>query len=853
MRTISTTSQARWKDSCAPSAQVDLTVVANGEEPVQVFTPSTSTTPGLALVPAGIAPPTVAAVITDGGSGGLLPAGSYVYLYCYASSAYPNVEADTTAGGFLWPKSNPSPVPTVFTNTLNHKITVTVATTTRPDIDKILIYRNQNLGITAITYAQIVAQAGQLFFVGFVDNNPSVATVAFTDNVAATQEELEVDNFEPPQAWKAVYLDPYWYTGGNPDLIVPVTIDSSGGCTATDNAFFAGRNGQFVTFDGITTGGFDGQGTFYYLFNTMTDCYVSVSQDLSSQDFPGYVGTTTMRVRGIAGVIYRSKARNPFGWGYTEYQTSGDSQIRVTQPFAQQLGGYLVSIAVMPQQRLIKVDFERRPQCFVIDVSVPLETNFAQATRLLDSRYIVTAHDSQFLALLPGGDTALRGIDTSNFDIVQSDAGGQAPVSDPVFQTLRQMRTANDAGRQFHGVFDSQTELSAFWIKTANDPNGLLAIDTCLLFHGPSGQWSLLRDLDVTASCSVYDPVLLQNITLIGTASGQICQAFAPGVAQNVVSISAPVQNAAQYTVYTVLVNSAGSSLASQYFDIYQNPGAFDRFYFALSGVALTIPAQPTGCTLRQIFLPNPQFNSAVFVAGQIRVAMSAAGYTSTSVSSATVTATAPADGMLPANSAGTAPVTITQSTPSYATGTLQINSPVFPPTGLVGTWAMVYDANGQNEQWCRVSGALTGVSGGGAQFYTNAWLNPYTGLVSSYPIPSPPVGYTVRVGVINCEAQTYFQPSDTVSGQRVEIWATQDNVDTANQWARYYAEFDTNIYGAPFQLKQPTRGSGVPSNNWTTGSGIPTGLIPQFGIRFIERGYGAYVLSSFTLFGQAP
>lgn len=849
--TVATTTQTYWKDCWAPSDTVNLTLRSNGEESVQVYTTART------LVPAVIPTPTVAATLADGGSSGGLAAGNYVYLYVYASTAYPSVEADTTAGGFEWPKGQPSPVSLVYANTANHKINVTVSTSQRADIDRILIYRNDDPTITNLTYAQIVGQAGQVFYVGFVENNPAVATITFTDAVQSLQEEMEVDNFGAPQFWKCEYIDPYWYGIGNPDLAVPVTIDSSGGLTATTNAFFSGRNGQLVTFDGINTGGFDGVGTFYYLYNTATVCYVSVSADLSSQDFPGYVGTTTMRVRGFSGTLYRSKARNPFAWGYTQYQTAGNSQVRVTQQFAQEIGGYGVAIAVLPVNRQLKIDMERPSRCYAIDVSVPLESNFQQATRLLDSRYIVTAHDSQFPCLVGGTGTALRGFDTSNFAIVQSDSNDQAPISDDVFQTLRTEITANNAGRQFHGVYDPETELSAFWFKQSNDPQNLITIDSCLLYHGPSGQWSFLRDLDVTASLSVYDPVALQNLTLIGTANGQICQAFVPGVFTNQLSPSVLASNPqqyrmlvtqpAQYTQYTVQVTAAGVVNSGTYFDLNRDPINIDRFVFIVinGGVAPPTTA-PANTTLRIVLIPTAQQNAPSAWANLLRVEMASIGYTSVSLVSTTVTATAPIDGALPAFNAQTAPVTITQSAPTTQTGQLVLSFGYVgggAPSGVVGNWIALYDSNGQNEQWARITNF---------NYTTNAWFNPYTLTVSPFTTASPPVGFNAVLGLIDCEAQTYFQPSDTVSGQRVELWSTRENSDAANQWCRLYAEFDSTLYGNPFQLSPTKRGDNVTlSDNWETGNKVPTSLMAQFGIRFIERGYGDFTMLSFTLFGK--
>lgn len=851
--TVSTSCQSRFKDCCAPSSQVGLTLVSNGEEPVQVYTTAQT------LVPAGFQAPTVAATMGDAGAGGVLPAGYVYYLYVYASSQYPNVEADTTAGGFEWPKSQPSPVSAVYNNTVNHKINVTVTKTTRADVDRILIYRT-SFGVTntPLSLQQIEAQAGQVFYVGFVVNDGNAGTAIFTDNVAAPQEELEVDNFPAPQFWFCIYVDPYWYGVGNPDLAVPVTLDSSSNANATTNSFFSGRQGQLVTFDGITTGGFDGKGTFYFLYSSPTVANVSVSADLSTTDFPGYVGTTTMRVRGYAGTLYRSKARNPFAWGYTEYQTAGDSQIRVTQTFAQVLGGYACAMALIPEQRLLKIDLERPNRSYAIDVSIPLESNFQQALKLLDSRYIVTSHFTQILALLNNGQTALRGFDSSNFAIVQGDASDQAPVSDEIFQSCRSAITAGDTARLFHGVFDPQTELSAFWIKTTVEASNTVPIDLCLLYHGPSGQWSTMRDFGITASESVYDPVTLQTITLVGTMDGVIAQAFVvsanlfedtiPFAGGNLTSGSGIVTTVGPTNYFLILFT--GTVLNGQYFDISPGPGepALDRFYFKIGSGADTPPAVPPNGRLFKVvsFTGDP---GAVPLA--LRPAIIATGSYDAMIAGNFNTIIAyPLIGGIPDCDSGTCPAIVSYLT--TPTGSWNVFNSfyafIFGGNSLPGCWALFCDPLlGTREAWGHIL-SFTATS-----MIIDLWVNPYTLQVSTAPPSGTALaGDAFMLGLINCEAQTCFQPSMSDPSQMEELWATIQNVSAASQWGRIYQEFDSTYYETPFPLVRDTRQNGVPSDNWITSTGIPSTLVNQFGLRLIERGFGDFRLLGFTVMAKA-
>lgn len=517
---LSTTNQSRWPDCFAPSAKVGLTVRSNGEERVLVYTDQRE------LVQAGFDPPAVAPAITDSGAGSL-GAGFVVYRYCYASSIYPNVEAVETSGGEVWPKSNPSPVSAVYTVAANKANNVRVTKTTRSDVDEILIYRTSILPTSA--EAVTAGDAGNLNFVGSLGNDGIAGTAVFNDNVTAPQEQLEIDNFVASQFWKCVYEDPFWWGVGNPDLNVAVTLNGTIAITAASNVFFSGRQNQFVVFDGINSGGFDGQGTYYFRYLSANVANVSAAVDGAAAVI-GATGTTTMRVRGYAGTLYRSKARNPFAWGFTEYQAGdGGSIIRVPQQFAFPLGGHACAIAVLPDARLLKIDVENPSTCYTLNLNLAGSDGFEASKRTIDKQYVCSSHHAQFVTRFPSGETMLTGIDSANTSIIKASPSNQSPMGDEVFQTMFSMVRTGDNPRLYHGLYDPNVELSVWWIKTATDVGNLMSIDTALCFHGPSGQWSIVRDLDVTASASVFDPVTLSTITLIGTATGQIAQAFVDG------------------------------------------------------------------------------------------------------------------------------------------------------------------------------------------------------------------------------------------------------------------------------------------------------------------------------------
>jgi hypothetical protein len=217
---ISNTVQSRWRACLPTSEQARLTLYVTGEERTQVITP------GGGLVEAGFDAPTAAATLSSGAAGGP-PAGIYYYVYVYASSQYPYVQnAQTTADGELWPRSNPSPISAAISG--GNIVTVTVTKTTRADVDKILVYRTAGQGVTVGADALALAQAGLYYYVATVANNGSPGTTTVTDNgLVDTGELLELDNYKANTAWFSVFDGKYWWMAGNPELILSAGLDGT--------------------------------------------------------------------------------------------------------------------------------------------------------------------------------------------------------------------------------------------------------------------------------------------------------------------------------------------------------------------------------------------------------------------------------------------------------------------------------------------------------------------------------------------------------------------------------------------------------------------------------------------------
>lgn len=835
--------QTRWKDSYASSVRCQCTLRANGEEPVMVFTNNGT------LVQAGFDAPTAAptCAITAAGTGHIA-AGYVAYYYVYASSQYPNVEAIITAGGETWPRSNPSPVSATFHVTpTNSSVNVTVTQTTRSDVDYILIYRT----LTQTTAAEATAQglAGNAYYVGRVTNDGVGITKVFLDDVAdpTSTEQLELDNYVAPEFWVTVFDGKQWWGIGNPDLNVAVTItlNVTSVIMATDGAatFYSGRNGQIVTFDGVTFGGFDGKGSYYFKQVSTTQAAVSLTPTGGATSI-GATGTTTMRVHGFAGTLYRSKVQNPFAWGFTEYQVSGEDVLRVPQTYAFPVGGYAVAMAVMPENFLLKIDVERPNTTYVLNLQLAGRDGFENTLRKISTQFTVSSHHSQFEALLPNGGGALRGLDCWNTNVLQSDGGSQGPVDDPIYQTINLMDKSNELPRWYHGVFDPFTKLSCFWFKISDDPNDLLTIDTCAMYHGDSNQWSIMRDFDITASASVFDPVTLTTVILVGTATGQIAHAFVPDTFGNFYSADGPSSVNPLGGSSTYNLDFSGLGIVpdnASYFDL-PNIEQLIRFFFSYNSAPPTAPAAPTnGIAVRVPINGAGTLNAAM---QQLVVAATANGFSG----NATV-----AGANLTVNLPGPPPS-------DYDNGTFSdvelviIESPGDYELAFTfddfqaGHWALITKSDGSTPQYIRISGVdvNTGLRG------IDVTYNVDTNTASQNITVSMGVEPLIYTGLIECEARTYFQKNQTESQQPREIWGTFENtgydadVNPYGLFYRIYQEFDTDPINSTAIVPTQTETSNEASSmNWVARD-VPTPLAPQLGYSFTNRAWTDFQMLGF-------
>lgn len=512
--------QDRVKDCYAPAPKIDLTLRTNGEERVQVIT-SIGT-----IANAGFDAPTVQVQINVSATASS-PAWTanmywnYAYVFV-AKDAYPFVENAVTGGGSLAPRSNQSPSfgldqtnSVSFSTTLGRDITV--GTSQRSDISHIWIYRTELFGTSA--EATNAIQAGNAFWVGEIVNDPNLSFVFFTDTNVTEQEQIETDNFIAPEARYCVFDGQYFWMIGNDDLSFEVSLTASGTVVITDptNTWFDGRNGQIAIFDGITSGGFDGFGSYYIkIFSTTTaHLYYDIALTNSVTAISPY-GTTIITIRGIATVLFRSKVRNPFSWGFTDLV----NDIQVPTPYNFALGGgRATSLAVLPNLNLLKIDTEAPNKCFTLSLKNAGTPNFEPSLRSISDSYCSSIQFAQFSATNSRGLTQTWALDTKSFAIIECDGSTQNPISDTVWQTLRNL-SLNSADRIFfHGQFCPRLELNCMFVRSEGSDD---QINLCIYYHWPTDQWGTLDVFDILCSTQILDPFTNELKLIVGTSKGMI-------------------------------------------------------------------------------------------------------------------------------------------------------------------------------------------------------------------------------------------------------------------------------------------------------------------------------------------
>lgn len=536
MKIIDSNSQPYVPNCYAPVPSIDLTLICNGEQQVSVMDCLGN------FVQAGFDAPTVAPTVTSTSIAGTWPTQSYWnYVYVYAARGkYPLVQSTLTTNGSFAPRSNMSPTAQANSTTNTNKWNVSVPTSSRADIDTIWIYRTGVFNTAA--EATNSGQAGAAFFVSQLVNNPNAVSVSFIDDYAniSTGEQVELDNFSAPQFNKCIYVDPYFWAIGNDQRSFACTVDVSGLVTLTSpsDRWYTGRNGQIISFAGITSGGYDNKGNYYFkqLSNSTAQLYTDLA--LTAKGAPSQFGTTTAYIRGPSAILYRSKPRNPFSWG----ETSSINGILVPEVYTLTVGGGVATaIGVIPNYALLKIDTEKPTACYTYSLRTAGTPNFPNSKNTVSREYSVSTQQMQTAAPNRNGTEMLWGIDVKSFAIVASDGVSQTDLSTKVVQTLRSIITDGDDRLFFHTIYHPKLQILCFFIRTTAASTFL--INKMIYYHWPTDQWGTHISFDILCSAKIVHPVSRQEMVVCGSSNGFIGTLFDANMTANWVGGSGSIVN----------------------------------------------------------------------------------------------------------------------------------------------------------------------------------------------------------------------------------------------------------------------------------------------------------------------
>lgn len=723
---VATNIAGNVKPSFASSAIAGLTVRANGEEVVSVLDMNGNMVD--ASFPIGVAP-----TVTNNATASVLPVGKWAaWAYVYAAtSRYPFVENDVSIGGSLAPRGNPSPATAQVIDGSGHGKHIVAPGIVRTDVDQIWFFR------TAFFNTQIEAQtsadAGNLFFIG-ATTHTGVGSVAFDDNNSTEGGDLvEVDNFAVPTFQFVVYRDPYWWGWGNYPLSATASWTTGGVVTLTDGTkWFSGRNNQYVRLGDLTTQGIGNLGLWKFKFLTNTTAQL-VLDDGTTNATLALAGAGTVVVQGPPTTLYRSKARNPFSWGFTTVLANED---RIPETYAFKIGGGLgTAIAVIPNLPYLQISTEYPAGTFTLDLRQAGNTGFENTLRQISNFYSITSHFSQFAATREDDSVVLWGWDAKNFCILACDGFAIQPISQAVSKTLRHMTQTRSRQILAHGAYDARNRLNCLWLPTSNAD---AQVNLLVCQHAPTAQWFIHDEHDVLCSAQFQDGDTNLSKIFIGTETGFMGEAFAEG--------------------------------------FYANWISSDR--------------------------------------------------SSGSIGSATAT-------------------------------TLTRNDDIeffLDRDGYVGNWCLVTDANGENEQWGRISA----VSSDTLAF---DYIRPAIGGITSAFNPPLVAGCLFYVGIIECRAVKYFDQAQPAEDKKLtELWFDIDGTDATllaghegSTFLRYYRDRGITPYAPKINtrlnipLKQVHFDDLILAQKWFT-STPPTERIKTFGVEIVDRGFQQWRLYAITM-----
>lgn len=857
------------KNSYAPSSRLDLTLVCNGEEPNQILDSR-----GL-LSLAGIeAPTTAVTTVTGTGTTNFF---SYVYVYAI-TNRYRFIQNLVAAGGDISPRSNPSPVKSVNLNYSSSR-TLTIPTSSDLRVDKIWIYRTTSSSSADDT---TFSEAGLFFYVGEVDNDPTVSSVAYIDTTTDANdvgEQVEYDNLIAPASALCVYSDPYFYTIGSFPLEFAVRLDADDSVATinTDTDFWlAGRDKQFAKLQGVDTGGFDGAGTFYFQWLSPTNATLTTDYEGTNPAGIGLSGLTGIKIYSSATTLYRSKPNNPLAWG----ETIAISDLALPRLWTFKLdGGVATALATLPNASLLKIDLIGPTRSYVLNTKLQGQEGFRDSKRTVSEIFSASSQTLQFPYVDARGESLLAGLDLHNKALFQCNGNAHQPIGGNLIDLIRQIDLENLAN--YHGIYDPQTECFFIWIKEQGE---IAEVTKAIVYHGPSGQWSIISDFDITASALFTDTISGQTMILGGTAAGQFGELICPDKYIN--WLSDPVVgdtpmvyplNEVKLAVKKIVVNYLLQTVSTlkdhlTYFIIYlPDADGVEASFFIYFDVGTTGDSPPAiSSTFDYILVVNiADGSTSIQCMSAFRAAWNAAvpenSFATASVNNEdgdSILLTADNNvffqnsiepelgtfhGTLVLNDPGS--VRVTLNTTDFGLNHVTDDQ-------LVGTWALIETANkGRNYFWGRIRYYQ---SSDGAYWIDQIYpQNSYTGTTVTGDDT-----LNIYFGLIECAGFKSFDLAEANASKSLkEIWMAGSEAirtDTGDDGASYHDRkllflLHPQLDAAPTASEIPNtdkkaNGSTEIEMYFGTIKNFSTDKFKSFGISWKQRGYSAHEARNLTL-----
>ncbi len=445
----------------------------------------------------------------------------YIYVYCYAIGNLPKIEHTASAGGLIYPRSNPSPISASMLGPAEASFSMTISLTPSDDpaVTDIFIYRTASFANSTEGEKQVIAaaEAGLLFYVGKTKNAGSAPIIYVDTATAVTSEQVSYDNFLAPMFNQVVYVEPYFYAGGISNLKTTVTVDYTGLLVNTGGKWFEGYSGFVAVLDGVTEGGFDSRGRFYFKYINATSGQLCLDVALTVLAPCPSSGSTTISIDGISNLLYRSAPRNPFSWGETEFIGNAivpkQTGIRVG-------GGRIVSIAEVSSSSLLKVDTVEPSRSYTFNLRATSTEDFTLTRKPVNSAVSVDAPKAQVEIPSTEGLQAILGFDAVSGVFFTTDGISTSNISPDISKLLSDM-TISDRGSNTHTLYDPYTKTVMFFVRVRSFANfANLYVAYCL--HLPTKQWTRFFAPDINCTLRVFDPAKGYYRILVGSSKGRI-------------------------------------------------------------------------------------------------------------------------------------------------------------------------------------------------------------------------------------------------------------------------------------------------------------------------------------------